>query len=488
MADPSGFLKYTHRELPKRRPVPLRLRDWHEVYEEFDNETLREQATRCMDCGIPFCHNGCPLGNLIPEWNDLVRRDRWRDAIERLHATNNFPDFTGRLCPAPCEPACVLGINQDPVTIKQIELEIIDKAFDEGWVRPLPPDAKTGKKVAVVGSGPAGLAAAQQLTRAGHTVTVFERADRIGGLLRYGIPEFKMEKRVLDRRLDQMRAEGTEFRAGVNVGVDITAEQLRADFDAVVLAGGATAARDLPIPGRELDGIHQAMEYLPWGNRVQEGDDVLGPDGEPPITAKGKKVVIIGGGDTGADCLGTAHRQGAKVIHQFEIMPRPPETRAPSTPWPTYPLMYRVSSAHEEGGERVFSVNTEEFVGEDGHVTVLKAHEVTMQDGKFAKVEGSEFELEADLVLLAMGFVGPEKEGLLTDLGVKLTERGNVARGADFDTSVPGVFVAGDMGRGQSLIVWAIAEGRAAAAAADRFLMGVTALPAPVKPTAAPLQ
>jgi glutamate synthase (NADPH/NADH) small chain len=488
MADPSGFLKYTHRELPKRRPVPLRLRDWHEVYEEFDNETLREQATRCMDCGIPFCHNGCPLGNLIPEWNDLVRRDRWRDAIERLHATNNFPDFTGRLCPAPCEPACVLGINQDPVTIKQIELEIIDKAFDEGWVRPLPPDATTGKKVAVVGSGPAGLAAAQQLTRAGHTVTVFERADRIGGLLRYGIPEFKMEKRVLDRRLDQMRAEGTEFRAGVNVGVDITAEQLRADFDAVVLAGGATAGRDLPIPGRELDGIHQAMEYLPWGNRVQEGDDVLGPDGEPPITAKGKKVIIIGGGDTGADCLGTAHRQGAKVIHQFEIMPRPPETRAPSTPWPTYPLMYRVSSAHEEGGERVFSVNTEEFVGEDGHVTVLKAHEVTMQDGKFVKVEGSEFELEADLVLLAMGFVGPEKEGLLTDLGVKLTERGNVARGADFDTSVPGVFVAGDMGRGQSLIVWAIAEGWAAAAAADRFLMGSTALPAPVKPTAAPLQ
>lgn len=488
MADPSGFLKYTHRELPKRRPVPIRLRDWHEVYEEFDNETLREQATRCMDCGIPFCHNGCPLGNLIPEWNDLVRRDRWRDAIERLHATNNFPDFTGRLCPAPCEPACVLGINQDPVTIKQIELEIIDKAFDEGWVRPLPPDTKTGKKVAVVGSGPAGLAAAQQLTRAGHTVTVFERADRIGGLLRYGIPEFKMEKRVLGRRLDQMRAEGTEFRTGVNVGVDITAEQLRADFEAVVLAGGATDARDLPIPGRELDGIHQAMEYLPWGNRVQEGDDVLGPDGEPPITAKDKNVVIIGGGDTGADCLGTAHRQGATIIHQFEIMPRPPETRAPSTPWPTYPLMYRVSSAHEEGGERVFSVNTEEFVGEDGHVTGLKAHEVTMQDGKFVKVEGSEFELEVDLVLLAMGFVGPEKEGLLSDLEVKLTERGNVARGADFDTSVPGVFVAGDMGRGQSLIVWAIAEGRAAAAAADRFLMGSTALPAPVKPTAVPLQ
>lgn len=488
MADPTGFLKYTHRELPKRRPVPLRLKDWNEVYQEFDDEILREQATRCMDCGIPFCHNGCPLGNLIPEWNDLVRRGRWREAIDRLHATNNFPDFTGRLCPAPCEPACVLGINQDPVTIKQIELEIIDHAFDEGFVQPLPPTKLTGKTVAVVGSGPAGLAAAQQLTRAGHTVTVLERADRIGGLLRYGIPEFKMEKRVLNRRLDQMSAEGTEFRAGVNVGVDITAEELRRDFDAVVLAGGATAGRDLPVPGRDLDGIHQAMEYLPWGNRVQEGDDVLGEDGEPPITAKGKKVIIIGGGDTGADCLGTAHRQGAASVHQFEIMPRPPEARAESTPWPTYPLMYRVSSAHEEGGERVFSVNTEEFLGEDGHVTGLKAHEVTMRDGKFEKVESSDFQLDADLVLLAMGFVGPEREGLLTDLGVKLTERGNVARGADFDTSVPGVFVAGDMGRGQSLIVWAIAEGRAAAAAVDRYLMGSTALPAPVKPTAVPLQ
>jgi glutamate synthase (NADPH/NADH) small chain len=488
MADPSGFLKYTHRELPQRRPVPLRLKDWNEVYEEFSDETLREQATRCMDCGIPFCHNGCPLGNLIPEWNDLVRKGRWRDAIERLHATNNFPDFTGRLCPAPCEPACVLGINQDPVTIKQIELEIIDHAFDEGFVVPLPPTKLTGKTVAVIGSGPAGLAAAQQLTRAGHSVTVFERADRIGGLLRYGIPEFKMEKRVLNRRLDQMVAEGTEFRAGVNVGVDITAEQLLADFDAVVLAGGATAWRDLPIPGRELEGVYQAMEYLPWGNRVQEGDDVLGPDGEPPITARGKNVVIIGGGDTGADCLGTAHRQGAIAIHQFEIMPRPPESRAESTPWPTYPLMYRVSAAHEEGCERIFSVNTEQFVGQDGRVTALRAHEVTMQDGKFVKVEGSDFDLEADLVLLAMGFVGAEKPGLLTDLDVKLTDRGNVARGADYETSVPGVFVAGDMGRGQSLIVWAIAEGRAAAAGVDRYLMGSTALPAPIKPTAAPLQ
>jgi glutamate synthase (NADPH) small chain len=480
-------LKFTQRETPKRRPVELRLRDWKEVYEDFDDDNLRHQATRCMDCGIPFCHNGCPLGNLIPEWNDLVRNARWREAIERLHATNNFPDFTGRLCPAPCEASCVLGINQDSVTIKQIELEIIDKAFDEGWVQPLPPapHERTGKTVAIVGSGPAGLAAAQQLTRAGHSVTVFDRADRIGGLLRYGIPEFKMEKRHLERRLDQMRAEGTEFRAGVDVGVDVTAEDLRAEFDAVVLAGGATAWRDLPVPGRELDGIYQAMEYLPWANRVQEGDDVMGADGEPPITAKGKKVIIIGGGDTGADCLGTVHRQGAANVHQFEIMPRPPETRAESTPWPTYPLMFRVSSAHEEGGERVFSVNTEEFVGQDGRVTALKVHEVMMQSGKFVKVEGSEYELEADLVLLAMGFVGPEKSVLLSDLGVELTDRGNVARGDDYETSVPGVFVAGDMGRGQSLIVWAIAEGRAAAAGVDRFLMGRSALPAPVKPTTA---
>jgi glutamate synthase (NADPH) small chain len=486
VADPRGFLKHTHRETPQRRPVPLRLRDWKEVYEDFSHDVLQDQAARCMDCGIPFCHNGCPLGNLIPEWNDLVYKDHWRDAIERLHATNNFPEFTGRLCPAPCEASCVLGINQDAVTIKQVEVEIIDNAFDEGWVVPLPPDRLTDKTVAVVGSGPAGLAAAQQLTRAGHTVTLFERADRIGGLLRYGIPEFKMEKRQIDRRLEQMAAEGTQFRTGVNVGVDITAQDLRADFDAVVLTGGATDWRDLPIPGRELDGIHQAMEYLPWANRVQNGDPVVGDDGEPPITAKDKKVVIIGGGDTGADCLGTAHRQGAASVHQFEIMPRPPDERAESTPWPTYPLMYRVASAHEEGGERVFSVNTEEFVGADGHVTGLRVHEVWMQDGKFVKLEGSDFDLDADLVLLAMGFVGPEKAGLLTDLSVEMTDRGNVARNADFQTSVPGVFVAGDMGRGQSLIVWAIAEGRAAAAGVDRYLMGETALPAPIKPTAAP--
>jgi glutamate synthase (NADPH/NADH) small chain len=486
MADPSGFLKITERETPARRPVDLRLQDWKEVYEDFSHETLEKQASRCMDCGIPFCHNGCPLGNLIPEWNDLVYRDRWRDGIERLHATNNFPEFTGRLCPAPCEASCVLGINQDPVTIKQVEVELIDNAFDEGWVVPLPPHVITGKKVAVVGSGPAGLAAAQQLTRAGHDVTVFERADRIGGLLRYGIPEFKMEKRHIDRRLAQMEAEGTKFRAGVNVGVDITADQLRADFDAVVLAGGATDWRDLPIPGRQFEGVYQAMEYLPWANKVQQGDPVLDEDGEPPITAKGKKVVIIGGGDTGADCLGTAHRQGAVSIHQFEIMPRPPETRADSTPWPTYPLMFRVSSAHEEGGERVFSVNTEKFLGHEGKVTGLRAHEVVMKDGKFEKVDDSDFELEADLVLLAMGFVGPEKPGLLTDLGVELTDRGNVARDNEFGTSVPGVYVAGDMGRGQSLIVWAIAEGRAAAKGVDRYLMGHSALPAPIKPTAAP--
>ena len=486
MADPSGFMKVTRRETPKRRPVPLRLRDWNEVYEDFDHGALQQQASRCMDCGIPFCHNGCPLGNLIPEWNDLVHRDRWQDAIDRLHATNNFPEFTGRLCPAPCEASCVLGINADPVTIKQVEVEIIDNAFDEGWVVPKRAHVVTGKTVAVVGSGPAGLAAAQQLTRAGHDVTVFERADRIGGLLRYGIPEFKMEKRHIDRRLEQMVAEGTTFRAGVNVGVDITATELREQFDAVVLAGGATDWRDLPIPGREFPGIFQAMEYLPWANKATHGDPVLDADGQPPITAKNKRVVIIGGGDTGADCLGTAHRQGAASVHQFEIMPRPPEERADSTPWPTYPLMYRVSSAHEEGGERVFAVNTERFLGSAEAVTGLRAHEVEMKAGRFEKVEGTDFELEADLVLLAMGFVGPERPGLLSELSVELTDRGNVARTDDFETSVPGVFVAGDMGRGQSLIVWAIAEGRAAAAGVDRHLMGHTALPAPIRPTAVP--
>jgi glutamate synthase (NADPH) small chain len=483
VGDRTGFLKHTTRVTPVRRPIAVRLLDWKEVYEDLSPETLRAQASRCMDCGIAFCHGACPLGNLIPEWNDLVYQDHWHESVERLHATNNFPEFTGRLCPAPCEAACVLGISQDPVTIKQVEVEIIDHAFEQGWVVPLRPETQTGKRVAVVGSGPAGLAAAQQLTRAGHAVTVFERDDRIGGLLRYGIPEFKMEKRHIDRRLAQMEAEGTVFRPGVNVGADVSAMQLRADFDAVVLAGGATDARDLPIPGRELDGIHQAMEYLPWANRVQNGDV-----DESPISAAGKNVVIIGGGDTGADCLGTALRQGASSIHQFEIMPRPPQTRAASTPWPTYPLMFRVTSAHEEGGDRVFAVNTAEFAGSDGKVTGLTAYEVAMKGGGFEKVDGTDFELEADLVLLAMGFVGPERPGLLTDLGVELDGRGNVARAKNFQASVPGVFVAGDMGRGQSLIVWAIAEGRAAASAVDEFLQGSTTLPAPIEPTAAPLR
>lgn len=484
MGDNRGFLKHTSRELPERRPVPLRLMDWKEVYEEgFAHEALQRQAGRCMDCGIPFCHNGCPLGNLIPEWNDLVFTGRWRDAIDRLHATNNFPEFTGRLCPAPCESSCVLGINQEPVTIKQVEVEIIENAFDEGWVAPVYPTRLTGRKVAVVGSGPAGLAAAQQLTRAGHTVTVFERADRIGGLMRYGIPEFKMEKRFIDRRLAQMEAEGTVLETGVDVGVDISAARLREQFDAIVLCGGATQARDLPVPGRELEGIHQAMEFLPWSNRVQHGDAVTDDDGLPPIHARGKNVVIIGGGDTGADCLGTAHRQGAATVHQFEIMPRPPEERADSTPWPTYPLMYRVSSAHEEGGERIFSVNTERFVGSDGRVTGLRAHEVTMVNGRFEKVDGTEFTVTAELVLLAMGFVGPEKPGLLTDLGVGYDQRGNVQRDKGWATNIPGVFTAGDMGRGQSLIVWAIAEGRAAASAVDRYLEGESALPAPIDST-----
>jgi glutamate synthase (NADPH) small chain len=487
MADPRGFLKHG-RELPRRRPTDIRIGDWQEVYLDFPADALMTQASRCMDCGIPFCNDGCPLGNLIPDWNDLVYRGHWREAIDRLHATNNFPEFTGRLCPAPCEAACVLGINDDPVTIKQVEVEIIDRAWEEGWVGPVVPQEHTGHRVAVVGSGPAGLATAQQLTRAGHEVTVFERDDRIGGLLRYGIPEFKMEKRHVDRRLAQMEAEGTMFETAVEIGVDVTADELLGRFDAVVLAGGATERRDLPIPGRELDGVHQAMEYLPWANRVQQGD-LSGP----PITAEGKRVVIIGGGDTGADCLGTAHRQGARSVHQFEIMPRPPDTRAPFTPWPTYPLQFRISSAHEEGGEREFSINTEAFVDDgNGRVAALRTHRVEMKtvDGRptFVKVVGSEAEFPAELVLLAMGFVGPEKSPMLEQFGVELDERGNVRRDDSWRTNVDGVFVAGDMGRGQSLIVWAIAEGRAAAAAVDRHLMGTTLLPSPIEPTAAPMR
>src|SRR5205085_9342311 len=481
MGETTGFMKYD-RELPRRRPIPVRVQDWREVYEEFPPEKVRTQGARCMDCGIPFCHTGCPLGNLIPEWNDLVYRDDWKAASDRLHATNNFPEFTGRLCPAPCEAACVLGINEPPVTIKQIEVEIIDRAWEEGWVTPVVAQTKTGKRVAVVGSGPAGLAAAQQLTRAGHDVTVYERADRIGGLLRYGIPEFKMEKRHIERRVVQMAEEGTQFRVDANVGVNVPVAEL-SDCDAVVLAGGATAWRDLPVPGRELAGIYQAMEYLPPSNRVQEGDQA-----ESPISAHEKHVVIIGGGDTGADCLGTAIRQGAATIHQFEILPRPPDERPDANPWPTWPFIFRTSSAHEEGCERVFSVNTECFIGDDdGNVRALRAHEVEMVDGKFQKIEGSEFELECELVLLAMGFLGPQREGLLEKLNVDINERGNVNRDGQYATNRDGVFVCGDMGRGQSLIVWAIAEGRACASAVDEWLMGSTALPRPIAPDARPL-
>lgn len=487
MADPTGFL-HNDRQLPQRRPVDVRIQDWKEVYEQFPAQALRAQASRCMDCGIPFCHNGCPLGNLIPEWNDLVHRDDWYDAVQRLHATNNFPEFTGRLCPAPCESACVLGIGGpdgagDPVTIKQIEVEIIDRAFAEGWVLPMQPAERTGRNVAVVGSGPAGLACAQQLTRAGHEVTVLERADRIGGLLRYGIPEFKMEKRVLERRLAQMREEGTVFRTGVDVGGDgegaVGVAELRASYDAVVLAGGSTLGRDLPVPGRDLAGVHLAMEYLVPANRVQEGDLQ-----RPPISAHGRHVVIIGGGDTGADCLGTAHRQGALSVTQLEIMPRPPQSRADATPWPTWPLQYRTSSAHEEGGERLFSVSTQRFVGDaDGRVDGIELVDVQASGAGFAPVEGSERVLPAQLVLLAMGFTGPQRAGLLAGLGVELDGRGNVVRDGGWATTTPGVWVCGDMGRGQSLIVWAIAEGRAAAAAVDGALMGQTSLPAPVLPT-----
>ncbi|NQX10472.1 glutamate synthase subunit beta [Microbacteriaceae bacterium VKM Ac-2855] len=478
MADPKGFLKVQERETPKRRPVSVRLMDWKEVYEQGDPAELRRQAGRCMDCGIPFCHKGCPLGNLIPEWNDLMWRGEGRQAIERLHATNNFPEFTGRLCPAPCESSCVLGINQPAVTIKQVEVSIIDQAWGNDWVQPHPPERLTGKTVAVVGSGPAGLAAAQQLTRAGHTVAVYERDDRIGGLLRYGIPDFKMEKKHLEYRLTQMKAEGTRFRAGVNIGVDITWDDLRARYDAVVVATGAMVPRDLPIPGRDLPGVHFAMEYLVQANRVGAGDSV--PD---QITAEGKHVVVLGGGDTGADCIGTANRQKAASVTNLAIGQQPPTGRPEHQPWPMDPTLFEVASAHEEGGERVFLASTVEFLHNDaGEVRAVRVAETEYLDGRRVPKAGTEREIPADLVLLALGFTGPESAELSAQLEVPFTDRGNVDRSKSFETSAPGVFVAGDAGRGQSLIVWAIAEGRSVAAEVDRYLEGTTQLPTPVGP------
>ncbi|MRG58524.1 glutamate synthase small subunit [Agromyces sp. CFH 90414] len=480
MADPKGFLKVTERELPKRRPVPVRIMDWKEVYEPGDSAQLRRQAGRCMDCGVPFCHQGCPLGNLIPEWNDLMYRGEGRAAIERLHATNNFPEFTGRLCPAPCESACVLGINQPAVTIKQVEVSIVDQAFGSGWVQPQPPGRLTGKTVAVVGSGPAGLAAAQQLTRAGHTVAVFERDDRIGGLLRYGIPDFKMEKKHIDQRLAQMTAEGTRFRAGVNIGVDITWEQLRERYDAVVVATGALVPRDLPIPGRDLPGVHFAMEYLTQSNRVVAGDDVF-----DQITAEGKHVVVLGGGDTGADCIGTAHRQGALTVTNLAIGRQPGTARSTDQPWPMHPTVFEVQSAHEEGGTREYLVSTVEFLAnEAGEVRAIRVAETEYLDGRRVPKAGTEREIPADLVLLALGFTGPETTAIDDQLGLAVTSRGNLERDDQYATATPGVFIAGDAGRGQSLIVWAIAEGRAAAAAVDRYLEGETRLPSPIPASA----
>ena len=481
MGKPTGFIEI-RRSKPHARPIEIRVRDWNEVYLADTDAEMRPQGARCMDCGIPFCHEGCPLGNLIPDWNDLVYRNRWQTASDRLHATNNFPEFTGRLCPAPCEGSCVLGINDDPVRIKSIELAIVERAFAEGWIEAAPPSSRTGRTVAVIGSGPAGLAAADQLNKAGHSVTVFERADRVGGLLRYGIPEFKLEKRFLDRRLALMEAEGVVFRPGVNVGTDVTAAALRRDFDAVVLCGGATLPRDLPIPGRELRGIHFAVDYLTQQNRRCEGDEV--PASEI-ISAEGRHVVIIGGGDTGADCLGTAHRQGALSVSQFELMPRPPDTRATDNPWPQWPAIFRTSSAHEEGGDRLYSVSTERFTGDAaGQVASIHALRGEMvRDGgrmRFVPLPDSGFDVKADLVLLAMGFLGPERGTLLSDLGVRMTDRGNVWRDANWMTSEPGVFAAGDLQRGQSLIVWAIADGRSAARGVDAFLMGASSLPAAV--------
>ncbi|MEY3846575.1 MAG: glutamate synthase [Actinomycetota bacterium] len=478
MADPRGFLKVTNRETAARRPVEVRIMDWKEVYEKRDQGTLKQQAGRCMDCGVPFCHQGCPLGNLIPEWNDLTWRGDGKGAIERLHATNNFPEFTGRLCPAPCESSCVLGINQPAVTIKEVEVSIIDQAFENDWVQPHAPERLTGKTVAVVGSGPAGLAAAQQLTRAGHTVAVYERDDKIGGLLRYGIPDFKMEKHHIDRRIAQMEAEGTRFRPGVNIGVDITWEDLRARFDAVIVTTGATKPRDLPAAGRDLEGVHFAMDYLVQANRAVAGETVAGQ-----IHADGKNVVILGGGDTGADCLGTATRQGAISVTTLAIGQQPPSERPANQPWPTYPTLFEVASAHEEFGERKYLHSTVKFVGENGKLTGVKVADTEFVDGKRLPKAGTERIIPADLVFLALGFTGVEGELITEQSSTELDSRGNLARDKKWSTNAEGVFVAGDAGRGQSLIVWAIAEGRAAAAAVDEYLEGMTVLPAPVKPT-----
>jgi glutamate synthase (NADPH/NADH) small chain len=471
MGKTSGFLEYT-REVPDRRPVDERVNDWFEIYNPFPEEKIRLQGARCMDCGIPFCHTGCPVSNIIPDWNDLVWHGRWREASRVLHATNNFPEFTGRICPAPCEAACVLGINEPAVTIKNIEKTIVDRAWEEGWIVPELPASKTGKRVAVIGSGPAGLAAAQQLARAGHSVTVFEKADRIGGLLRYGIPNFKMEKHLIDRRIAQMRLEGVEFVVNAHVGGNVPTSDIRRDFDAILLAGGAEQARDLAVPGRELKGVHFAMEFLPQSNKVCEGDSVAGQ-----ILATGKRVVIIGGGDTGADCLGTSHRQKAAHISQFELLPKPPDSRASHTPWPLWPMQLRVESSHEEGGLRDWSVSTVRFSG-DKHGNVTRLHGVRVgAPPKFEAEQGSDFEMDVDLVLLAMGFTGPVRGGLLEDLGVALDPRGNVATDPRYMSSQPGVFAAGDTRRGQSLVVWAIAEGRKAARGIDEFLMGTSKLP-----------
>jgi len=476
MGKVTGFLEI-QREQPSRRPVEERLKDWQEIYQPFPEEKQREQGARCMDCGVPFCHTGCPVNNLIPDWNDLVYNNRWETAIRRLHATNNFPEFTGRICPAPCEAACVLGINQPPVSIKLVERSIVERAWEEGWIKPEPPQEKTGKRVAIVGSGPAGLAAAQQLRRAGHSVTVYEKNDRIGGLLRYGIPNFKLEKHVIDRRLEQMRAEGVTFVTNAHVGVNVPIETLTDEYDAVLLTGGAEKPRDLPIPGRELKGIHFAMEFLPQQNRRNEGDAI---DPSIAISAEGKRVVILGGGDTGADCLGTSLRQKAKSVQQFEIMPKPPESRAASTPWPLWPLQLRTESSHEEGGIREWSVNSVRFEGdENGNVKRIHAVRVSPPP-KFEPVGGSEFTVEADLVLLAMGFLGPVRNGMIEQLGLQLDQRGNVATNGEYMTSVEGVFSAGDMRRGQSLVVWAISEGRKAAEAVDHYLFSKNAKSLPV--------